>query len=76
MLVKGGLAAEKLISGEADIAMQPTSELLAVPGAVLVGPIPLEVQTYIIYSGAVQLRRATSAPPTPCAGAGRSKKRS
>jgi molybdate transport system substrate-binding protein len=53
VLVKGGLAAEKLISGEAEIAMQPSSELLAVPGAVLVGPIPLEVQTYIIYAGAV-----------------------
>jgi molybdate transport system substrate-binding protein len=53
VLVKGGLAAEKLITGEADIAMQPASELLAVPGAMLVGPIPLEVQTYIIYSGAV-----------------------
>jgi molybdate transport system substrate-binding protein len=53
VLVKGGLAAEKLISGEADIAMQPASELLAVPGAQLVGPIPLEVQTYILYSGAI-----------------------
>ena len=41
------------MTGEADIAMQPASELLAVPGTVLVGPIPLEVQTYIIYSGAV-----------------------
>ena len=53
VLVKGGLAGEKLISGEADIALQPASELLAVPGTVLVGPIPLEVQTYILYSGAV-----------------------
>src|SRR5262249_40243342 len=53
VLVKGGLAAEKLISGEAEIAMQPASELLAVPGAQLVGPIPLEVQTYILYSGAI-----------------------
>jgi molybdate transport system substrate-binding protein len=53
VLVKGGLAGEKLLSGEADIAMQPSSELLAVPGTVLVGPIPLDVQTYILYSGAV-----------------------
>ena len=53
VLVKGGLAAEKIVSGEATIAMQPASELLAVPGVVLVGPIPLEVQTYIIYAGAV-----------------------
>jgi molybdate transport system substrate-binding protein len=53
VLVKGGLAAEKIVSGEATIAMQPASELLAVPGVVLVGPIPLEVQTCIIYAGAV-----------------------
>jgi molybdate transport system substrate-binding protein len=53
VLVKGGLAAEKLITGEAEIALQPASELLAVPGAMLVGPIPLEVQTYLIYAGAV-----------------------
>jgi molybdate transport system substrate-binding protein len=53
VLVKGGLAAEKIVSGEADIAMQPASELLAVAGVALVGPIPLEVQTYIIYAGAV-----------------------
>ena len=53
VLVKGGLAAEKIVSGEADIALQPASELLAVPGVTLVGPIPLEVQTYIIYAGAV-----------------------
>lgn len=55
VLVKGGLAAETLITGQAEIAMQPTSELLAVPGAVVVGPIPLDVQTYIVYSGAVSV---------------------
>jgi molybdate transport system substrate-binding protein len=58
VLVKGGLAGEKIVSGEADIAMQPASEILAVPGVELVGPIPLEVQTYIIYAGAVSARRA------------------
>ena len=52
VLVKGGLAGEKLLSGEADIAMQPSSELLAVPGTVLVGPIPLDVETTSL-SGAV-----------------------
>jgi molybdate transport system substrate-binding protein len=53
VLVKGGYSAEKVVSGEAEIAMQPTSELLAVPGATLVGPIPLEVQHYIAYSGSI-----------------------
>ncbi len=53
VLVKGGLSAEKLMTGEAEIALQPSSELLAVPGVMLVGPIPLEVQHYIPYSGGV-----------------------
>jgi molybdate transport system substrate-binding protein len=43
------------VTGEAEIAMQPMSELLAVPGAVLVGPIPLEVQHYLSYSGGVSV---------------------
>jgi molybdate transport system substrate-binding protein len=53
VLVNGGLVAEKVASGEAEIGMQQASELLSVPGAVLVGPIPLDVQNYTIYSGAV-----------------------
>jgi molybdate transport system substrate-binding protein len=53
VLVRGGLVAEKVVSGEADIGMQQASEIIAVPGVVLVGPIPLEVQNYTIYSGAV-----------------------
>jgi molybdate transport system substrate-binding protein len=53
VLVKGGLVAEKVASGEAEIGMQQASELMAVPGAVFVGPIPLDVQNYTIYSGAV-----------------------
>lgn len=55
VLVKGGLVAEKIASGEADIGLQQMSELMGVPGAVLVGPIPLEVQNYTIYSGAVSV---------------------
>lgn len=61
VLVKGGLSAEKLLTGEAEIALQPSSELLAVPGAMLVGPIPLEVQHYIPYSGGVSTASRNSA---------------
>ena len=53
VLVKGGVVAEKVASGEAEIGMQQASELMSVPGAVFVGPIPLELQNYTIYSGAV-----------------------
>lgn len=61
ILVKGGYSAEKIVTGEAEIAMQPTSELLAVPGTMLVGPIPLEVQHYIAYSGGVSAASRNSA---------------
>ena len=49
----GGLVAQRLITGEADLAIHQISEILAVPGAVLVGPIPAEVQNYTVYAGAL-----------------------
>ncbi|WP_171070126.1 molybdate ABC transporter substrate-binding protein [Methylobacterium terricola] len=55
VLVRGGLAASRLVSGEADLALQQTSELLAVPGARLVGPIPAEVQNVTVYAGIVPM---------------------
>ncbi|AWN47909.1 molybdenum ABC transporter substrate-binding protein [Methylobacterium terrae] len=53
VLVRGGLAASRLVSGEADLALQQTSELLAVEGARLVGPIPAAVQNHTVYAGMV-----------------------
>lgn len=54
VLVPGGsLVTEKLTSGGADIGLQQRSELVDVPGIVLVGPIPLELQNYTLYLGGV-----------------------
>jgi molybdate transport system substrate-binding protein len=53
VLVPGGLVAEKLVNGEADLALHQISEILAVPGARLVGPIPREIQNYTVYAGAL-----------------------
>lgn len=53
VLVPGGLVAQRLVTGEADLAVHQVSEILAVPGATLVGPIPAEVQNYTVYAGAV-----------------------
>jgi molybdate transport system substrate-binding protein len=53
VLVPGGLVAERLVSDEADIALHQISEILAVPGATLVGPIPREIQNYTVYAGAL-----------------------
>jgi molybdate transport system substrate-binding protein len=50
---KGGSVAVKLVSGEAEIAFQNTTELLVVPGAAIVGPLPAEIQLRTVYSGAV-----------------------
>jgi molybdate transport system substrate-binding protein len=51
VLVPGGLVAKRVVSGDADIAIHQISEILAVPGATLVGPIPAEIQNYTIYAG-------------------------
>ncbi len=51
VLVPGGMSAEKLVSGEAEIAVQQMSELLAVPGAQVVGPVPAEMQNWTVYAG-------------------------
>jgi molybdate transport system substrate-binding protein len=58
VLVPGGLVAQRLVSGEADLALHQISEILAVPGVTLVGPIPAEVQNYTVYAGGLA---ATSA---------------
>ena len=53
VLVPGGLVAQKVVDGSADIAIHQISEILAVPDAVLVGPLPAEIQNYTVYAGAV-----------------------
>ena len=52
VLVPGGLVAQRLLTGEADLAIHQISEILAVPGVTLVGPLPAEIQNYTVYAGA------------------------
>lgn len=58
ILVPGGLVATRVVSDEADIAIHQISEILAVKGAELVGPLPAEIQNFTVYAGAL-------APATP-----------
>lgn len=53
ILVPGGLVAERVVRGEAALAIHQISEILAVPGADLVGPLPEAIQNYTVYAGAV-----------------------
>lgn len=49
----GGLIAEQLVDGRADLAIQQIPELMAVPGAELVGPLPKEIQQVTASSAGV-----------------------
>jgi molybdate transport system substrate-binding protein len=61
VLVPGGLVAERLVDGKADLALQQSSELMSVPGVQFAGPIPLDVQNYTLYSGAISAASANRA---------------
>jgi molybdate transport system substrate-binding protein len=60
VLVNGGLVADKLVDGQADLALQQMSELTGVPGVVVLGTIPAEYQHFTTYVAAVG---AASADP-------------
>jgi molybdate transport system substrate-binding protein len=49
--ITAGFTAERLITGEADLAVQQLSELKQVADVELVGPIPLSLQTAAIFTG-------------------------
>ncbi|MET4390186.1 molybdate transport system substrate-binding protein [Bradyrhizobium sp. F1.4.3] len=49
-IVQQGFTAERLVSGEADLAVQQISELKQVDGIEVVGPIPLDLQTPAVFS--------------------------
>ncbi len=52
-IIPAGFTAEKLTTGEADIAIQQISELLVVPGIEIVGPFPAALQKVTAISGAI-----------------------
>ena len=52
-LIQGGSVADHVANGEAEIGIHQISEILPVKGAVLVGPLPAEIQNFTIYSAGV-----------------------
>jgi molybdate transport system substrate-binding protein len=51
VIIPSGFTAERLVTGEADIAVQQVSELKLVSGIEVVGPIPLHLQSPAWFSG-------------------------
>ena len=61
VLVPGGLAAEAVADGRAEMAVQQISEITVVPGVRLAGPLPNEIQNFTIYAGAISANAASPA---------------
>src|ERR1700694_5226339 len=49
-IVPSGFTAERLVTGDADLAVQQISELKQVAGVEIVGPIPLDMQSPAVFS--------------------------
>src|SRR5262245_10786057 len=58
--IAGGVAF--VASGEAEIGMFNISEILPVGGVTLVGPLPPELQSYIVFAAAIHARSPSPAP--------------
>jgi molybdate transport system substrate-binding protein len=50
LVVPSGFTAERLVTGEADLAVQQISELMMVPGIEVAGPLPPDIQTVATFS--------------------------
>jgi molybdate transport system substrate-binding protein len=50
VIIPQGFTAEKLITGEADLAVQQISELKQIEGIEVIGPIPRAMQTLAVFS--------------------------
>ncbi|HEY4370409.1 MAG TPA: substrate-binding domain-containing protein [Burkholderiales bacterium] len=58
----GGLIGELLVRGETQLGVQLICELLAVPGVDLVGPLPAELQSIMVFSAGTFAGSAQALP--------------
>jgi molybdate transport system substrate-binding protein len=58
--VVGALAAQRVASNQADVALALSSEIVSVPGVRFAGAIPAALQSYIVYAAAMGPRAGNS----------------
>ena len=58
----GGIVAELVAKGEAELGIQMISELQGVPGTVYLGPLPTEIQLFTVFSAGLFAGSAQVAP--------------
>jgi molybdate transport system substrate-binding protein len=51
--VQGGYVGDHLLDNEATLGFQQISEILAVKGVTLIGPLPAEIQNFTVYTAAI-----------------------
>lgn len=64
VLVQGGAVADHIADGEAELGVHQISEILPVQGVVLVGPLPVDIQNYTVYSAGVSTAAKDAAAAT------------
>ena len=52
IVIESGATAAEAAAGRAELAVQQVSELMLVPGADVVGPLPSDIQDDVVFSGA------------------------
>ena len=61
-LKQGGLVAELIVSGEAEIGVQQISEIVPIKGVTFAGPLPKEIQNYTVYAAGIGAKAKSAAP--------------
>ena len=61
VIAASGFTAERVASGECDLAVQQISELMVVPGIDVVGPLPADIQTTATFSAGLMTSSTQSA---------------
>jgi molybdate transport system substrate-binding protein len=60
-VIPSGLTGERVVSGEADLAVQQVSELMAVPGLDILGRLPPEIEGVSVFTAALFIGAAPGA---------------